>query len=131
VNGIGVNGFGGVIGWFIRNGAGASVGAGSGAEIGAGAGGALSGCVVNAMPAPQPPNGPLTSSAISTFGPVRRASNAGFKRGKISFNGRLIILLSSAPPEFAKKSGASWRSSPKEIFTAPNASCEITISTGK
>ena len=93
--------------------------------------GALSGWVVKATPLPRPPNGPLMSSATCTFGPERRASSAGLRRGKISPSGRLIILLSSSPPELAKIPGASWRSSPKVILTAPNASCVVTVSTGR
>jgi hypothetical protein len=70
------------------------------------------------------------ASVTSTFRVARRARSAGFKRGKISCNGKLINLLSSSPPEFTKIPGAKCRNSPKEIFTAPKANWLITISAG-
>ena len=118
---------GGEAGLGVTDEANASGGAGSGFAGGGGTG-ALSGCEVKLKPRPRSANGPETSAATSTFFTARRASSAGLMRVRISFNGRLTSLLSSSPPEFTNASGASWRSSPKEIFTAPNANWLITIS---
>ena len=103
-------------------------GVGSGARGGDAADALLSGWVVKVKPRPRSAKGPTMASITSTFRVTRRARSAGFKRGKISCNGKLINLLSSSPAEFTKIPGAKCRNSPKEILTAPKANWLITIS---
>ncbi len=132
VNTIGAAGAGGTTGGFARRGA--DTGVGVGARVGSGGvvdTGDFSGWVVKTTPLARLPNGPLMSAATSTLEAARRASRAGFKRGRSSPSGRLMAFWSCSPPELVKMPGASWRSSPKVIFTAPNASCDVTVSMGR
>jgi hypothetical protein len=75
-------------------------------------------------------NGLLISAGTSMcFCTRRRAIRAGLRRERISLKGRGTATRSRSTSA-EKMSGASWRSSPKVILTAPRESCERTFSRG-
>lgn len=82
-------------------------------------------------PSPRPAKG-LESSAGRANGflcVVRRASNAGFSRERISCSGRATGTESCSTPG-ANTWGVVWRISPNVTLTAPRASSGITLSKG-
>ncbi len=96
-----------------------------------GAAGGFIGVVDIVIPCPRAPNGlPISSVNSTCFCVTRRASNAGFRRVRISLSGSITGLWSCSPPELTNTPGAACRNSPKVIFTAPRASWVRTFSSG-
>lgn len=104
--------------------------AGSPEPFGNGMGAGLAGPVEKLTPSALVPNGPVISSATSTFCEDRRVSMDGLSCARITFNGSVTGRGSFSPPEFINRPGTACRSSPKVILTAPCASCDRTLSSG-